>query len=92
MPNGSFKQAGSEWDKTGMIIGRSLAFLCMQSTSVKEGTLLMKADFLSGLGLAYEDAAQMLGTTSASLKELARQAKKPKGEGRGKKRNAKRTK
>jgi hypothetical protein len=92
MPIGSSKQAGSEWEKTGTIIGRSLAFLCMQSTSVKEGTLLQKADFLRGLGIAYEDAAQMLGTSSASLKELARQAKKSKGEGRGKQSKAKRSK
>jgi hypothetical protein len=82
----------SEWEKVGTVIGRSLAFLCMQSTAAKEGTLLQKADFLSGLGLDYEDAAQMLGTSSASLKELARQAKKSKGVSRGKQRNAKRSK
>jgi hypothetical protein len=45
--------------------------------------MLQKAEFLSGLGLDYADAAQMLGTTEASLKELGRQAKKGKGK-RGK--------
>lgn len=82
---GNTQLGGSEWERVAVVIGRSLAFLCMQSTSVKEGTLLQKADFLSGLGLEYVDAAQMLGTTEASLKELARQAKKGKGE-RAKKR------
>jgi hypothetical protein len=77
---------GADWEKIGTIIGRSLAFLCMQSTPAKEGTLLKKADFLTGLGLTYDDAAQMLGTTSASLKELARRAKNAKGAG-GAKRN-----
>jgi plasmid maintenance system antidote protein VapI len=58
----------------------------MQSTSAKEGTLLQKAEFLNGLGLEYTDAAQMLGTTEASLKELARVKRKKGGEsGRRKK-------
>ena len=84
MSFGGSEQAGSEWERVGTIIGRSLAFLCLQSTSAKEGTLLQKANFLSGLGLPYEDAAQMLGTSAASLKELARQARKGKGTNRGK--------
>ena len=79
-------QSGSEWERVAVVIGRSLAFLCMQSTSAKEGTLLQKAEFLSGLGLDYADAAQMLGTTEASLKELARVKRKKGGErGRRKK-------
>jgi len=85
MALGNTPQSGSEWERVATVIGRSLAFLCMQSTSVKEGTLLQKAEFLNGLGLEYADAAQMLGTSEASLKELARQAKKGKGE-RGKRR------
>ena len=80
-------QDSPEWERVAIVIGRSLAFLCLQSTSVKEGTLLQKADFLNGLGLEYSDAAQMLGTSAASLKELARQAKKGKGE-RGKRKKA----
>jgi hypothetical protein len=79
-------QSGSEWERVAVVIGRSLAFLCMQSTSAKEGTLLQKAEFLNGLGLDYADAAQMLGTTEASLKELARVKRKKGGErGRRKK-------
>lgn len=86
MTFGNSVQAGSELEKTAMIIGRSLAFLCLQSTSAKEGTLLQKAQFLSGLGLAFDDAAEMLGTSAASLKELARVARKGKGAKRDKKR------
>jgi hypothetical protein len=89
MPIENAMGTGPAWERVATIIGRSLAFLCMQSTSAKEGTLLQKADFLKGLGLDYDDSAQMLGSTPASLKELARQAKKPKGAGRGKQRKAK---
>ncbi len=80
-------QSGSEWERVAVVIGRSLAFLCMQSTSAKEGTLLQKAEFLSGLGLEYSDAAQMLGTTEASLKELAR-VKRKKGGERGRRKHS----
>jgi hypothetical protein len=86
MAFGNVPQPGSEWERVAIVIGRSLAFLCLQSTPAKEGTLLQKADFLGGLGLKYADAAQMLGTSEASLKELARQSKKPKGGDRGKRR------
>ncbi len=74
MPNGD-----AELQKVTTVVARSLAFLCLQSTSAKEGTLLQKAQFLSGLGLPFADAAGMLGTTVASLNELARQAKNAKG-------------
>lgn len=80
-------QSGSEWERVAVVIGRSLAFLCMQSTSAKEGTLLQKAEFLNGLGLEYADAAQMLGTTEASLKELAR-VKRKKGGDRGRRKTS----
>jgi hypothetical protein len=92
MPFGNSPQARSEWERVATIIGRSLAFLCLQSTSAKEGTLLQKARFLSGLGLAFGDAAEMLGTSDASLNELARQARKSKGVKRGKEGKSKRGK
>ncbi len=81
------RDTGSEWETVATVISRSLAFLCLQWTTAKEGTLLQKADFLRGLGLPYADAANMLGSSEASLKELARQAKKVKGGGRGKKKS-----
>ena len=84
MSNGN-TSSGSELEKAATIIGRSLAFLCLQSTSAKEGTKLEKAQFLSGLGLDFDDAAGMLRTSAASLNELARQAGKGKGATRGKK-------
>jgi hypothetical protein len=70
---------GANWEKVATVIGRSLAFLCLQYTSAKDGTMLERAEFLRALGLPYSDSAGMLGSTEASLKELARLAKKPKG-------------
>lgn len=77
------------WEKLATVVSRSIAFLCLQNTSAKEGTLLEKARFLSGLGLAYGDAAGMLGTSEESLKALERQAKNAKGKERGKQTKAK---
>lgn len=92
MPFGTSSHVGSEWERAATIIGRSLAFLCLQSTSAKEGTLLQKAQFLSGLGLPFGDAAEILGTSAASLNELARQARKSKGAKHGKEGKSKRGK
>ena len=76
--------ARSQIDKIGTVIARALAFLCLQQSSAKEGTLLDKARFLAGLGLPYADAAGMLGTTKDSIDALARQAKSAKGKKSGK--------
>lgn len=84
MPFGSSSHPGTELERAATIIGRSLAFLCLQSTPVKEGTLLQKAQFLRGLGLHYREAAEMLGSSEASLNELARQNRKSKGANNGK--------
>jgi hypothetical protein len=91
MAIGTSGQAGTELEKAAIIIGRSLALLCLQAAPLmKEGTLLQKAQFLSGLGLTFDDAAGMLGSSTASLNELARVARKGKGAKGGKKRKAKR--
>lgn len=79
----------SEWFKVATVISRSLAFLCLQYTPLKDGGVLDKADFLLGLGLPYSDSARMIGSTEASIKELARLAKKPKGARGAKKAKAK---
>lgn len=92
MSLGSSTPVGSEWERVATVISRSLAFLCLQSTSLKEGSVLQKAQFLSGLGLPFRDAAEMLGSSEASLKELARVARKSKGAKSGKRRNSKRGK
>lgn len=60
------------------VIGRALAHLCMQQADLKTQTIAEKAQFLLGLGLTADDAAEMLGTSSASVKELLRQAKNKK--------------
>jgi hypothetical protein len=58
------------------IIGRALALIALHGSSCREGTLAEKAKFLEGLGLSRKDAAEILGTTSASVTELMRKAKK----------------
>jgi hypothetical protein len=86
MASGNSGNPVSELEKVGTIIGRSLAFLCLQYTSVKDGSVLEKAEFLRSLGPSFADAAGMLGTTSESLRVLAySKAKKTKGAARGKK-------
>jgi len=90
MVSGFSGQNESEWEKVATVISRSLAFLCLQYTPAKDGTVLEKADFLLSLGLPYSDTARMIGSTEASIKELARLAKKPKGAARGKKAKAER--
>jgi len=77
-------ELGSEMEKIGTVIARSLAYLCLKNADANQGTLLQKAQFLSGLGLPFADAAGMLGSTTASLNELARQAKNAKGNKGGK--------
>jgi hypothetical protein len=75
---------GSQMEKIGTVVARSLAFLCLQETDVNKGTLLQRARFLAGLGLPYGEAAGMLGTTKESLDALERQAKNAKGKKSGK--------
>lgn len=90
MASGNSGNPVSELEKIGTTIARSLAFLCLQNTSAKDGTLLEKAEFLSGLGLSFGESAGILGTTGESLRVLAYQANKPKGAVRGKKAKTKR--
>jgi len=86
MASGNSGTPASELEKIGTVIARSLAFLCLQNTPAKDGTVLQKAEFLSGLGLPFGEAAAMLGTTAESLRVLAyNKANKPKGAARGKK-------
>jgi hypothetical protein len=92
MLNGAPGQSDVDWYKVATIISRSLAFLCLQQTPVKDGGVLEKAEFLRGLGLPYGDSAGLIGSSEASIKELARVAKKPKGANSGKSAKAKRGK
>jgi hypothetical protein len=72
------------------VIGRALAYLCMKSAAGEGQSLQQNAKFLEGLGLSRADTAAMLGTTSASITELHRQARNKKGAKRGKKKKTSR--
>ena len=61
------------------VIGRSLAYICMQNAGIQDKTIAEKAKFLLGLGIDANVAAEMLGTSAASIKELLRQASKKSG-------------
>ena len=82
MPDGP----ASELEKVCTVIARSLAFLCLQNSEAKSGTVMEKADFLSALGLPFQDAAKMVGSTTESLRVMTyKKGKKAKGAARGKK-------
>jgi len=58
------------------VIGRALAFLCVQSEFMPNKTLLERADLLRKLGLSQAEAATLLDTTPHSLHSLRHQSKK----------------
>jgi hypothetical protein len=70
-------------DRWLSVIGRSLAYICLNSEGATEKNIQQKAQFLESLGLSRADAAAMLGTTPASITELHRRARNTKGK-RGK--------
>jgi hypothetical protein len=62
------------------VIGRSLAYLCLQAGELKDKQLADKAKFLLALGVDRKEAAGMLGTTYGSVSEtLSRVSRKRKG-------------
>jgi hypothetical protein len=73
--NGENKES-TKWEE---VIGRSLAYLCMAQAEMREKDLATKGMFLQSLGLPRKDAAEMLGTSYASLTELIRVSEKRKG-------------
>jgi hypothetical protein len=64
------------------VIARTLAHFALQAPEIRDKRVLEKADFLEGLGFASNAAASLLGTTSASIRELRRQKKGKKNSGR----------
>ena len=64
------------WDA---VIARCLAYLCLKNSEYRDKDKLEQAQFLAKLGLPLDDRAGVTGSTSGSLRELARQAKKKKG-------------
>jgi hypothetical protein len=57
------------------VIGRALAHICMSNADMGGKTIAERAQFLKGLGLDVNNAAEMLGTSAASVNELLRRAK-----------------
>jgi hypothetical protein len=91
MASGNLGSPASELEKVCTVIGRSLAYLCLQNSEAKDRTLVEKAKFLSALGLQFADAANLLGSTAESLRVMSyNKGKKAKGAARGKKAKAKR--
>jgi hypothetical protein len=73
------------------VIGRSLAYLCLRNSELRDKDLATQAALLISLGLGVEDSAKLLGTTEASLRELLRLARnKAKGGSHGSKKTKKR--
>lgn len=64
------------------VIGRSLAFLCLELGKSNDKTLAEKAMLLEALGLARAESAAMLGTTYASITETLSKLKRTKKGGR----------
>lgn len=71
------------------VIGRSLAYLCLTTGQLKDGSLGQKAAFLEALGIERKEVAATLGTTPASVTETLSKAKRGK---KGTKKRAKATK
>lgn len=71
------------------VIARCLAYLCLKNSEYRDKSTLEQAAFLEKLGLPMHDRAGVVGSTPASLRELARQARSKKGgkkNGKGKRR------
>jgi hypothetical protein len=45
------------------VVGRSLAYLCLNAGDLRDKNLAEKAAFLEALGIERKEAAGMLGTT-----------------------------
>jgi hypothetical protein len=65
------------------VIGKSLAYLCLKQAEKAEPTkmvgILPKVNFLKGLGLTQNDAAEAVGSSPESVAAMLRQAKSKKG-------------
>ena len=70
------------------VIGRSLAFLCLQQADARDKDLATQGRFLENLGLSRKEAAAMLGTSYGSLTELLRRSQHKKGTKSGRKSKA----
>ena len=57
------------------VTARCLAYLCLKNSPFADSALLVQAQFLEQLGLPLEERAGLVGSTAASLRELARQSR-----------------
>lgn len=64
------------------VTARCLAYLCLKNSRYADKSILEQAEFLEKLGLPLDDRAGVVGSTPASLRELSRQAKAKKGNGK----------
>jgi hypothetical protein len=71
----SSTDTATDWNE---VIAKALAYLAVNSEQLKTKKVNERGAFLVGLGLSYGDAAQLLGSTEASLRELLRVANKAK--------------
>lgn len=78
MPNET--DDGTEWMS---VIGRSLAFLCLQHGDMRDKSIVEQAEFLMGLGVSRKDAAAIMGSTDESLRVSLATAKKRGGAKKG---------
>jgi hypothetical protein len=69
----SSTEARTDWTE---VIAKALAYLAVNSEQLKTKNVTERGAFLLGLGLSYADAAKLLGSTEASLRELLRIANK----------------
>lgn len=52
------------------VIGRALAFICLNEAGMTEKSMVDQADFLSRLGIPRKEAALILGTNDNSLRVM----------------------
>ncbi len=57
------------------VIGKSLSFLCLCEADLRDKELLPQATLLESLGLSRKDAAEILGTTSESVRVTQHRAR-----------------
>jgi len=65
------------------VIGKSLAYLCLKQAEKAEPTkmsgVVAKVNFLKGLGVSQNAAAEAVGSSPDSVAAMLRQAKNKKG-------------
>jgi hypothetical protein len=92
MPTNSKRKSSTntstDWTE---VIAKALAYLAVNSDQLKTKNVGERGAFLIGLGLPYSDAAHLLGSTEASLRELLRVANKA-GKRPGARRTSQKTK